>query len=183
MTGTTGTVGVRDATADDADAMGHVHVAAWRAVYRGMLSSAFLDALDPAVRGDAWRTAIDDDPTPTGWRRLVGTLDGEVVGIALVGPDSLDPDGPDGEVHLINVAPDAWGSGVATALFAECVQTLASLEYRDAVLWVASENLRARRFYEREGWHRDGGERMNEIGGSEIPTVRYRSSLSSPSAS
>ncbi|MEM9038846.1 MAG: GNAT family N-acetyltransferase [Actinomycetota bacterium] len=177
----TGTIGVRDATADDADAIGYVHVAAWKAVYRGLLPASFLESLDPAARGAAWRAAIDTDPTPVGWRRLVGTLDEQVVGIALVGPDSIDPNGPDGEVHLINIAPDAWGSGVATALFAECVQTLASLGHRDAVLWVASENPRARRFYEREGWHRDGGERMNEVGGSEVPTVRYRSSLSSAS--
>mgnify|MGYP001076255222 CR=1 FL=1 len=46
--------------------------------------------------------------------------------------------------------------------------------FDEAILWVATENPRARRFYEREGWSEDG-ERVDEsIPGVSLPETRYR---------
>lgn len=43
------------------------------------------------------------------------------------------------------------------------VATLATDGYPSAVLWVVSENARARAFYEAEGWIADGTERDAEV--------------------
>jgi RimJ/RimL family protein N-acetyltransferase len=42
---------------------------------------------------------------------------------------------------------------------------------------VLEDNPRARRFYEREGWSHDGGEREEEFLGVPISEVRYRITL------
>jgi hypothetical protein len=42
-----------------------------------------------------------------------------------------------------------------------------------AVLWVLAQNERARRFYERGGWHADGVTRAGSIGPVETLQVRY----------
>lgn len=41
------------------------------------------------------------------------------------------------------------------------------------VLWVAKDNTRARRFYERAGCRPDGAERSEEYAGTAVPEVRY----------
>jgi hypothetical protein len=41
-----------------------------------------------------------------------------------------------------------------------------------AVLWVVVDNSRARRFYEREGWHADGRQRVSSLGPSELRYTR-----------
>ena len=42
-----------------------------------------------------------------------------------------------------------------------------------AYLWVARDNPRARRFYEREGWMADQLEQTDRIGGADVVEVRY----------
>jgi RimJ/RimL family protein N-acetyltransferase len=46
------------------------------------------------------------------------------------------------------------------------------------VLWVLATNERARRFYEKAGWHADGAEAPHDVGGTTHTVVRYRRSLS-----
>ena len=167
---------VRTARLDDAEAMGRVHVAAWQAAYAGIMPDAFLAGLDPVQRGADWRAAIERDPDPADGRRLVGLLEGEVSGIAFVRSDRDGEPGV-GEVVLINLAPDAFGTGLAAVLFAECVDELRRCGFTEAILWVAAGNARAIRFYEREGWHADGGEKTDEFDGAVVRELRYRRPL------
>lgn len=154
--------------------MGRVHVLAWQAAYRGIMPDEFLDSMSPDRVASSWRNAMAADPQPPGDRRLVAVWHGEVVGIALVSAERTDPDGEVGELVLINVEPRAWGQGVGMELLSGCCEALAELGYAEAVLWVARENARARRFYEREGWRPDGAKRVEVIAGATVVDARYR---------
>ena len=46
-------------------------------------------------------------------------------------------------------------------------------QYAAAMLWVLADNPRARRFYEREGWHVEGT-RTDAVRGVEVDEARYR---------
>ncbi|MBA3410314.1 MAG: hypothetical protein H0U15_05600, partial [Geodermatophilaceae bacterium] len=72
---------------------------------------------------------------------------------------------------------DMWARGLATPRD-ESVR-LSRLEFREAVLWVANGNSRARRFYEAAGWAADGTERTDDSFGPPIDEVCYRRSLPS----
>lgn len=157
--------------------MGRVHCEAWQAAYRGIMPDDYLDGLDPDDRAARWQGVLDANPLPAEGRRLVAELDDDIVGIALVWPDTSDPASGLGELVLINVAPHAWGRGAGTALLRACCNALAELGHDQAILWVADGNARARRFYEREGWHLDGGARTEDVGGAPIVEVRYRIDL------
>ena len=54
------------------------------------------------------------------------------------------------------VLPEAWGSGIAQALYAQVMRGLDALGGSPCRLWVLDQNHRARRFYERRGWRVDG---------------------------
>jgi hypothetical protein len=49
--------------------------------------------------------------------------------------------------------------------------------FAGAALWVLERNIRARGFYERDGWRRDGTLRAEIIGGTAVDEVRYRRGL------
>lgn len=168
---------VRIARLQDADDFGRVHTESWQAAYRGLMPDDFLDNISAEERANGIRAAIERNPEPEEGRRLVAELDGEVVGIALLWAErSGEPD--TGEVILLYLVPEAWGRGVGPALMGRCIDEMRSIGYREAVLWVAEANPRARRFYEREGWVPDGGRKVEDLGGSgDIAEVRYRRPL------
>lgn len=81
--------------------------------------------------------------TEPGVETVIGRLGGEPVAYAAV---------DESELRHFGVVPERFGSGLADSLLDEV------LRRRPQVLrlWVLRENHRARRFYERRGWHADG---------------------------
>lgn len=152
-------VAIRDARPGDAADIADAHVAAWRTVYRGIIADAILDSADfHRARLEGWTQATEgrrrphDDPLQ---RLIVPEVDDRIVGFAIFGrerdPDEWTPATERGELYGFYLHPDVWGSGVARALMGETLDGLAS-RFATAVLWVLSDNPRARRFYERSGW-------------------------------
>lgn len=60
------------------------------------------------------------------------------------------------EVYQIYVCAEARGTGIVAALLADAEQRIGALGIRVAWLACAIGNVRAARFYERNGWHRVG---------------------------
>jgi GNAT superfamily N-acetyltransferase len=60
------------------------------------------------------------------------------------------------EVEQVYVDADHRGSGVAALLLAEAERLVAGNGHAQAWLAVVGGNTRARRFYERNGWHDEG---------------------------
>jgi GNAT superfamily N-acetyltransferase len=61
------------------------------------------------------------------------------------------------ELLHFGTALDTWGSGLAGQMHAELVARWAAAGYESAWLRVFDENRRARRFYEKMGWHPTSG--------------------------
>jgi len=161
---------VRWAGTEDAEAIANIHVDSWRVAYRGLVDQAYLDGLDPAERMPRWREGLAQYVWPVRGT-LVAEKDEVVIGFANL--STSDP----AELHAIYVRPDAWGTGAGRALMAEAVRRLTEEGCREVVLWVLSTNEQARRFYEKAGWHADGGEAEHDVGGAPHTIVRYRRSL------
>lgn len=150
---------VREATADDAEQIATAQIEGWRTGYRGLLPDAYLDAPSFAQqRVDRWRGWAATGGSPA-TQVSVATIDGEVVGFGLCGPEhDNEPPRPTGrgQVYAFYLRPAAWGSGAAAPLMAHGRARLHAAGFREAVLWVLRDNPRARRFYEREGWSPTG---------------------------
>jgi GNAT superfamily N-acetyltransferase len=160
--------------AADADGVARVHERAWAAAYRGLLPDEALAERSVDARRAQWAAFLAGGE-PEGHVTLVAERDGEVVGFAALGPArDVDLDRTTvGELEALNVDPEAWGSGVGRALVAETCRALRRSGFSRAVLWVLTENERARRFYEQLGWEVEGAERLFEG----APEVRYRTAL------
>ena len=183
-----GALQVRVADPHDADAIGVVHVRAWQAAYRGVMSDEYLADLDPQERAEVWRTILTGPPRPG--VRLVLLAGERVVGFAACGPALEDsradgerrlaaepPETVPGQVYAINLDPDVWGRGGGALLLDACEDALATAGHVEARLWVATLNDRARRFYERRGWAADGASMTDDVMGAVVDEVRYRKRL------
>jgi ribosomal protein S18 acetylase RimI-like enzyme len=164
---------VRPARLDDAAAIAAVHVRTWQAAYEHVFGSERLAAIDLPAREEIWRRrlAVPEQRHLV----LVAEDDGSVVGFASCG-ESRDAAG-EAELYAIYVLPEAWGSGAGPLLMAAALSGLRKNGFGTARLWVLDDNPRAQRFYEREGWARDGGRREEEFLGVTITEVSYRIEL------
>jgi hypothetical protein len=103
-----GTISVRAAAPEDAEAIGQIRIRGWQFAYRGLLPDDVLRELSDrdrlAPRRDRLRAP------PPGTHAWIAELDGRVAGFALSGP-SRDPgaDPRTGELFAWN--PQRWGSG------------------------------------------------------------------------
>jgi ribosomal protein S18 acetylase RimI-like enzyme len=138
---------IRPAQLEDAETLARVHVRTWQAAYRHIFPPERLDALEPERRIDGWRRMLASDMAT-----FVDDVDGVVRGF--VGVSASEDHAALGELFMIYVLPEAWGTGVADELIECGERELRARGFEEAVLSVLADNPRAERFYERHGWHR-----------------------------
>jgi GNAT superfamily N-acetyltransferase len=104
---------------------------------------------------------------------LVAVEGDELVGFTACG-SSRDADaGRDtGEVRTLFVAAGRWGGGVGRKLMAAAFEDLSEGGYRKVTVWSFAANERANRFYEAQGFVRDGSVRTEDAW-AHIPEHRY----------
>lgn len=81
-------------------------------------------------------------------------------------------DGETGEVKRLFVLPDAWGSGIGTALLDRAVAALRAAGLTQA--WLNTEERSAAiDFYESRGWRREGEPRIRDWHGTPLEEPRF----------
>jgi ribosomal protein S18 acetylase RimI-like enzyme len=166
---------IRHAIEADVPAIARVHVASWRAAYRGILPDHVLQGFSEEEREEHRRRDLGI-PEHAVW---VAEEDEVVVGFAMDGPArdfDTDPS-VTGEVYAIYLDPDSVGRGIGRRLFAHAVGDLKGRGFADAILWVLRANDRGRRFYEAAGWRSDGAEKIDRWMGADFDEIRYRRDL------
>jgi ribosomal protein S18 acetylase RimI-like enzyme len=168
-------VHLRPAADDDLPAIGALHFHSRATAYAGILSPDALAFGSPGALGEWWAERWK-------WERETHRLTVAVAGDALAGFSYVGPSEQDGvaELYAIHADPAYVGTGVGRALMLDALPALAERGDR-AVLWVLTDNARARRFYERGGWLPDGTTRTEPIGGEPVAQLRYGRDVSLPS--
>ena len=161
---------IRRARLEDAAAIAEVHVRTWQAAYEHVFGAERLAGIDRAGReGLARRFATDSE-----YDAFVADQDGRIVGFVACGvAEESGKPGKQRELFAIYVVPESWGSTAASGLMHAALDAMRARGAPGAILWVLDDNPRARRFYEREGWHPDGSAESEYLGLT-VPLVRYR---------
>ena len=165
MTPLTG-IAIRRPSPEHAEGAARVHVQCWQEAYGGLLPADYFteDLLRSRTRlWDHLAARASDEISAD----RVALCDGQVIGIASAGP-CRDGDLPPGlELYCLYVPAARYGTGLGAALMH------AVLGDAPASLWVARENPRARRFYEKHGFAAAGAEATDDrFGLAEIRMVR-----------
>ncbi|HEV2768064.1 MAG TPA: GNAT family N-acetyltransferase [Acidimicrobiales bacterium] len=143
---------VREARNGDIPGIETAYFRSWRAAYEDFLEPDVLnDQAEWRRHSFDWSRGMKD---PTAAVLVAVDLDGVVLGVAQVN-EVLDAPRDLPEITMLYVDPRAWGSRIATDLLSAGVDWIADRGHTSARLRVAEDQLRARRFYEREGWTPD----------------------------
>jgi GNAT superfamily N-acetyltransferase len=165
---------IRDAQPGDEDAVAEVHVRAWKRAYRGLLPAEYLDELRPDDRLSGYRFGALDAEAP---QTLLAFDRTALLGFSTFGA-SRDTDAAEaGELFALYVDPDRWRVGAGRALLLASRERLHALGHGEAVLWVLRGNQPAERFYEADGWRRDGCSRWEDPWGVRSQVFRFRRPL------
>jgi GNAT superfamily N-acetyltransferase len=157
----------------DAPEIARVYVESWRWAYAGLLPQRYLDALSPERQTPHWAALIGAKTRAMVW---LAHDERGCCGMASAGP-ARSRLSRVGEVYTLYVSERLAGHGAGRLLLAYTVAQLKATLHDSAVLWVLEDNLRARRFYARQGWSEDGVRQVEQIAGLELHAVRYRLAL------
>lgn len=165
---------VRHACERDASRIAGIHVRSWQKAYRGLVPDGMLDALDPIQRALVWKELLGMPEETV----LVVMRGARMAGFCSLLP-SRDGDAVrgTGEIASFYIDPPAWGHGAGRELMAEVVRQARERRFQRVTLWVLAGNERARGFYEKAGFARDGGKKAEDRQGFSIPVLRYAKEL------
>jgi ribosomal protein S18 acetylase RimI-like enzyme len=132
----------------DAEALGQVHVAAWRETYRGLLPDAYLARMSPEAHARRFARALlrpgADEVT------LAAADRWGLHGYAQGGPSRRRKPG-EAEIATLYLLRAAQGRGLGRRLLAGAARALAARGANSLVISVLRENFAARGFYEHLG--------------------------------
>ncbi|WP_336053061.1 GNAT family N-acetyltransferase [Streptomyces sp. CA2R101] len=164
-------------TEADVPAVSALRVTGWQAAYAGIVPQSFLDGM--TVEADVQQRRRHFAGSKEGMTNLVAVNDlGHVVGWACLGRfRGGGTSTATGELYALYVQPALVGSGIGRTLL-EAVHSHAHADgFSLMLLWVLTDNSRARRFYERAGYVADGAVQTDDYDGVSVSEVRYRRAL------
>lgn len=150
---------------DDLLEISGIYEKSWKYAYKNIIPQDFLDSI-PAGR---WAERIGEE----GINSLVVIESGSPVGTASFCRSRWKEYGEYGEVISIYFLPEYIGRGYGKHLLSKCVEELKKLGFSDILLWVLKGNIRARNFYEKNGFAYSGESRIDRIGGKELTELLY----------
>jgi putative acetyltransferase len=137
---------IRGARADEADELAAIQREASLAAYPHIFPPELYPFPTEAVQ-ERWQEALDDPEVTV----IVAEEDGRAVGVVMTRTEWLDG---------LYVRPEWWSRGVGRALHDEVLARQRAAGSMRCHLWVLERNDRARRLYERLGWHENGDTRV-----------------------
>jgi GNAT superfamily N-acetyltransferase len=138
---------VRLAVHSDCPAITSAYIASWRAGYRDLLSEADLEVQAEARCSRDWSSAISQ---PDRIVLVAEDCSGEILGVAEC--ELAPAQGRPAWIQMLYVVPSAWGTGAASGLLHGALRAAHRAGHSAVWLEVVDRQLRARRFYEREGF-------------------------------
>lgn len=164
---------VRRPIREDAAAIAALHIRSWQSAYNGLLSAAYLNALDATAgrRVNFLTNAIADGKPSI----RVAELKGRLVGWSSFGLSrDDDANAETAELMAIYLDPQVWNQGIGTALWVDVQNAMRVEGFAHVTAWVLDGNERARRFYLKQGFTAQAAsQRVVEEDKQAFPLTRY----------
>ena len=147
---------VRNADFEDMKQLGHIMSVSFRTAFSAFVTQKTMDACAREENCIALLEGIFREGK-------VHFLVGETSGM-LAWQETEDA----AELIAIHSLPESWGTGLGEAMLTKALDQIGN---RPVFLWAFRDNRRARRFYEKYGFHWDGSQRISQFDGA--LEVRY----------
>ena len=151
--------------ADDKMTISRIYEESWKYAYKGIIPQDYLESL-PEGR---WVANLENSNGGT----LVCVDNGRIVGTSSFCESRFNQFKGWVEIISIYILPDYMGRGFGKVFFDSVIVELKKMGYRNIFVWVLEENLRARKFYEKEGFVMTDVYLDDNIGGKDVREIRY----------
>lgn len=162
---------VREADVEDAATIGDVHVATWRAAYRGILRQESLDTMSDVRHAAMWADILDNSDR-RGVTMVAEVAEDGVVGFADCVVERGQNNQTRAEITALYVLPRWQRQGIGRQLVAAGARALIGAGATSLVIWALEKNP-ARRFYAKIGGA-SAGKREITVFGERVTEVGYR---------
>lgn len=164
------TIQIRTAVPEDVQAVSRIQIESWWSAFADILTT---QTLEEHLKEDAieqmYRHVLADER----FHGLLLTLDGQPHAMAFWSAARGEQTPGLAELICIHILKENWGKGYGSQLMERALAEMKAAGYREVLLWVFEQNLRARRFYEKFGFSLSG-QQQNNLGANEI---QYRKAL------
>ena len=159
---------IREAKPKDYARVAAMHYPVWRRSWKGIVATHVLDMIStPKTWVDTfYPTALKRG----GWQMLMAEARGQLLGMALFGPDLSNPKHI--QIDALYILDDNQRTGIGGMLLDKMLRTYPD---NDVILWAANKNEKARNFYEKHGFQLDDRTYVwKPLPGVTVPHVGYR---------
>ena len=146
---------IKLATDEDCAILAQLHIEGWRAAYKDLLDSSYLDGLSIKDRAKDWANWLQ---SPEMQAAIAYTGDKVPAGFVSYGRIRTAPPGQSairplytGEILALYLLPAHWRQGIGKALMAYAARALKTQKHSSLCLWVLKDNKRACAFYKALG--------------------------------
>lgn len=142
-----------------------IYERSWKYAYKNIIPQDYLDSI-PSGR---WASSL----TKADMNSLVMLENGVIIGTAGFCRSRWEKYSDHGEIVSIYFLPEFMGKGFGKHLLKRCIGELNKLGFDKILLWVLEDNIRARKFYEKNGFVCTEEYMTDNIGGKELREVMY----------
>ena len=154
---------IREAFQSDCDGIGKVYFESWKIAYQNLLPQTYLDSL----------TVENCTPDKVSENDIVLVGHDNVLGVCHISQARSRDKKVWGEIVAIYLLPEIWRNGAGSELLQYSLGKLKKNRFKNICLWVLKDNIKARKFYEKNGFQLSRNERDVEIAGCEVREVEY----------
>jgi GNAT superfamily N-acetyltransferase len=163
---------LRKAKLKDAESIGKIRVAAWRAAYRQFMPEDFLDALDPANNLAELKERLSNQNSD--FTVAVAEERGAVVAFSIVGKPRFETVDQTMELWAVNVLPEYWRMGIGSGLVKQAISYASRTGFERIELWCIKGNTPAQEAYGKLGFVESGQERSSsQLTGNTLHELHY----------
>lgn len=150
---------------DDLFEISDIYEQSWKYAYNGIIPQDYLASI-PKGR---WCNTVKRE----GFNSLVAVENDKLIGTLGFCSSRWENYSTYGEIVSIYLIPEYIGKGIGQKLFDAGILELKKQGYTDILLWVLEDNIRARRFYEKNGFTPNNEKLVDNIGGKDLTEIMY----------
>lgn len=144
---------IRYASFDDTKVLGDIHSKSWKIAYKDIVPDEVLNNITSEKRKISFEKTLSEALEEN---ILIFEEKEKAAGFMYIGK-CRDEDKDDfcGEIVAMYLLAQYWNQGIGTKLITHSINELKNRNYKQIALWVLEDNINARRFYEKMGFHHD----------------------------
>lgn len=150
---------------DDIREISNVYEKSWRYAYKNIIPQSYFDSIPHG----AWA----DNMNQNGRKNIVMTENDVIIGTSSFCSSRWTHYNDYGEIVSIYLLPEYIGKGYGRDLLARAIKELKIMGFDKVLLWVLEDNVRARNFYEKNGFIFRGEYKTDNIGGRQLRELMY----------